>query len=200
MLGEAAYVVLAPDLFAVDVHVEDAAAALDEGAVNAVLFLDRIRQTGGCGAVISLHTKLDRDFHGLLLNPGSSAAGSNSEKHLEPGMYEMEIVCERLGDSKPPHDQERYVVDNARSARFCTGIGLPCTQPLVARGKGEESSALHFVTEPVNLSPIGASCGGIRAFQKDVRGRNERRTISDQLPERTLGRFVPLITAIPQCE
>jgi hypothetical protein len=47
VVGEAANVVLAPDLLAVHVDVEDAARALDQLGINAELLLDRSRQTGG---------------------------------------------------------------------------------------------------------------------------------------------------------
>jgi len=64
VLGEAAYVVLAPDLLAVDVYVKDAAGALDHLGIDLVFLLDGSRQTGGGGVVVSLHAVLDADIHG----------------------------------------------------------------------------------------------------------------------------------------
>ena len=63
MLGEAPDVLLVPDLRAVDVYVEDAARPFDQLRLHLELALDRIRQTGGCGEVVSLPTVLDGDFH-----------------------------------------------------------------------------------------------------------------------------------------
>ena len=63
MLGEASHVVLAPNPGAVYVHVEDAARAFDEFRLNVELALDRIRQTGGCGEVVSFSAVLDGDLH-----------------------------------------------------------------------------------------------------------------------------------------
>lgn len=67
VLRESADVVLAPDLFAVHMHVEDAAGALDEFGLGPELLLDRFRQTGGTGEVVSLRAILDRDIHAWSL-------------------------------------------------------------------------------------------------------------------------------------
>ena len=67
VLGEAAGLVLGVDLLPVDDDVEDAAAPLDELRIDADLFLDSGRQTGGLGEVASLHAVLDEDLHGCLL-------------------------------------------------------------------------------------------------------------------------------------
>jgi hypothetical protein len=78
VLREPAYVVLAPNLRAVDVNVEDAAGAFDQLRINAELLLDCFRQTGGCRKVVSLHAILDRDVHlgNLLLSePQAPARG-----------------------------------------------------------------------------------------------------------------------------
>jgi len=48
--------------FAVDFHVEYAAASFDKLYFNACLFLDFGRQTGGPGEVISLPAIFDGDF------------------------------------------------------------------------------------------------------------------------------------------
>lgn len=66
MFREAADVVLAPDLRAVDVNVEDAAAALDQFGFHLEFALDRLRQTGGCGQVVSFTAVLDGDVHCLF--------------------------------------------------------------------------------------------------------------------------------------
>ena len=67
VLGEAPYVLLVPDLRAIDVNVENAARPFDQLRLHLELVFDRIRQTGGCGEIISLSTILDGDFH--LNNP-----------------------------------------------------------------------------------------------------------------------------------
>ena len=64
MLREPANVVFAPNLGAVDVYVEHAAGALDQLRLDAELILDRPRQTGGRGIVVSLHAVFNRDIHG----------------------------------------------------------------------------------------------------------------------------------------
>jgi hypothetical protein len=47
----------------VDSYVEDAAAALDQLALDTVLGLDCGRQTGGLWQVVSLAAVLNADFH-----------------------------------------------------------------------------------------------------------------------------------------
>ena len=54
---------LAPDLLAVHVNIEDAAGAFDELGLDAVGLLDRSRQTGGLGQIVSLRAILDGDGH-----------------------------------------------------------------------------------------------------------------------------------------
>jgi len=58
----------AEDHFAVGNDVEDAAFALDQRCVNSGCFLDRFRQTGGFGCVVSLHAIFDADLHDLSLH------------------------------------------------------------------------------------------------------------------------------------
>ena len=50
---------------AVDLHVEDAAAALDQFGINPCRCFDCVRQTGGFGRVVSLHAILDADVHAV---------------------------------------------------------------------------------------------------------------------------------------
>ena len=50
---------------AVDLHVEDAAAALDQFGINPCRCFDCVRQTGGCGRVVSLHAVSDADVHNV---------------------------------------------------------------------------------------------------------------------------------------
>ena len=64
VLGKSADVVFVPNLRVVDVDVEDAAGALDHGRHDVEAFLDRVRQTGGCREVVSLHAVFDADVHG----------------------------------------------------------------------------------------------------------------------------------------
>ena len=63
VLGEAPNLLLAPDLRAIDVYVEDAARPFDQLRLHLELVFDRIRQTGGCGEIISLPAILDGDLH-----------------------------------------------------------------------------------------------------------------------------------------
>lgn len=55
------------DVATVNFNVEDATFALDEFGVDACCVLDRVRQTGGLGRVVSLHTIRDGHVHGDLL-------------------------------------------------------------------------------------------------------------------------------------
>ncbi len=66
VFGESAGVVLAPDARAVHLHVEDPAPSLDQFRLDAELVLDRFRQTGGLGVVVSLHAIGDADLHGTF--------------------------------------------------------------------------------------------------------------------------------------
>ena len=74
MLREAAGLVLRVDLATVDLHVEDAAVALDElhfnAGTGAQTFLDGGRQTGGLREIISAHAVLDGDVHRIPLADG----------------------------------------------------------------------------------------------------------------------------------
>ena len=63
VLRESANVLLAPNLLAVHVHVEHAAGTFDHPRIDAELILDRLRQTGGRGVIVSLHAVLDGDVH-----------------------------------------------------------------------------------------------------------------------------------------
>ena len=63
VLRETAYFLFVPYPRAVDMHVEHAAAPFDHFDIHAELSLDRLRQTGGRGIVVSLHTVLDTDVH-----------------------------------------------------------------------------------------------------------------------------------------
>lgn len=66
MLREPANIVLAPDLRPVHVHVEHAAGAFDHLRIYAELILDRLRQTGGRGVIVSLHAVFDANVHGYI--------------------------------------------------------------------------------------------------------------------------------------
>ena len=63
VLWKPAGFLLAVDQLAVDLDIEDAPGALDQLAGDAELALDRIRQTGGLGLVISLHAVFNRNVH-----------------------------------------------------------------------------------------------------------------------------------------
>lgn len=58
-LREAAQLFLGEDQLAPDGDLEDAAVALDQLRLDAELLLDRVRQTGGAGIVISAGAVLD---------------------------------------------------------------------------------------------------------------------------------------------
>ena len=66
MRRESAGLVLAVDATTIGLDIENAASAGDQRCVEAKLFLDRGRQTGGLWLVVSLHAKRDADFHELL--------------------------------------------------------------------------------------------------------------------------------------
>ena len=61
--GEAAFVVFAEEKLIVGGHLENAAAAAYELAVDAELFLDFSRQTGGSRKVVSNAAVIDSDLH-----------------------------------------------------------------------------------------------------------------------------------------
>ena len=63
IFGEPSYVLLAPDLLPIHVYVEHAAGAFDEFSIDAVDLLDRSRQTGGLGQIVSLRAIFDGDGH-----------------------------------------------------------------------------------------------------------------------------------------
>lgn len=60
---EAVDFVFAEDEFAVNYHVEDAPAPLDEFCVDARFAFDRIRQPGGLWLIVSLHAIGDGNLH-----------------------------------------------------------------------------------------------------------------------------------------
>jgi len=63
VLGEAADLVLAEDEPPIRLDVEDPARTLDELGLDPELLLDRGRQTGGLGQIVSLHAIGDADLH-----------------------------------------------------------------------------------------------------------------------------------------
>ena len=65
VFGESTDVLLAPDLGAVDVYVENSARTLDELGLDLERLLQCIRQTGGSGKVVSLAAVFDADLHRL---------------------------------------------------------------------------------------------------------------------------------------
>lgn len=73
MFGKPSRLMLAPDLPAVDMHVENAAAAFDHFRVDVELFPDGIRQTDGLRQVVSLNAIFDGHMHDCsrLFTPGS---------------------------------------------------------------------------------------------------------------------------------
>lgn len=63
MLRKPAGFVLAVDQPAIDLHIENAASALDEFSLKTGPFSNRIRQTDGCWRVVSLYAVRDRNIH-----------------------------------------------------------------------------------------------------------------------------------------
>ncbi len=63
MFRKAAGLLLAVDQLAINFDVENAATALDHLDCDAELILDRVRQTGGLGRVVSLYTIFDGNVH-----------------------------------------------------------------------------------------------------------------------------------------
>jgi hypothetical protein len=68
--------VLRPDQVPVDRHVEDAAVAGDEPGLDLEFLLDRGRQTGGDGIVVSDAAVLDGDLHDPLPPSGERVEGA----------------------------------------------------------------------------------------------------------------------------
>jgi hypothetical protein len=66
-VGEAVFLVLREDQFAVRKDIELAAPPGDDEGVNAALLLDLGRETRGPGLIVSHHTIADLDSHGDLL-------------------------------------------------------------------------------------------------------------------------------------
>lgn len=64
MLGKPADVVLAPDLFPVDMDVEDAARPLDQPGLDTECLINGFRQTGGRRLVVSFPAVFDGHFKG----------------------------------------------------------------------------------------------------------------------------------------
>ena len=60
---EAPFLVFGEDALGVDGHLEDAAAAADDLAVDSELFLDFRRQTGGARQVVSNSAVINFDLH-----------------------------------------------------------------------------------------------------------------------------------------
>lgn len=80
VLRESAEFLLVPDLRAVNVYVEHAAGAFNQFRRNVQCFLQRFRQTGGCGQVVSFATVFDSDIHGSSLHPLETA----TSRRLKP--------------------------------------------------------------------------------------------------------------------
>lgn len=57
---------LAEDHLVVEFDVENSAAAFDQLGIDAVFLLDCVRQTDGCGLVVSLHAVFDGHSHELV--------------------------------------------------------------------------------------------------------------------------------------
>ena len=74
VLGKSAGLFLGVNQFAVGLDVEDTAGAFDQFRFDIQLFLERIRQTGGLGVIVSHHAVFDADVHGILSIGCSSAA------------------------------------------------------------------------------------------------------------------------------
>ena len=76
VFGEAIELMFGEEKVAVGVHIENAAAALDERGFVTRRILDLGRQTGGPGEVVSLPAVLDGDFHRDLLVKGRGSLAS----------------------------------------------------------------------------------------------------------------------------
>jgi len=62
--GKASCLLLREDELAVQLDLEDAAAALDQRGASSELLLQLVRQTGGAGQIVSSHAILDGDVFG----------------------------------------------------------------------------------------------------------------------------------------
>jgi hypothetical protein len=87
--------VLAIDQLAVGLHVEDAAGALDQAGFEAQPLLERGRQTGGLGLVVSLTAIRDGDVH-VALRANSTRTHAMIGRTLGRGKSEpVKPVCAR---------------------------------------------------------------------------------------------------------
>lgn len=75
VLGKAADLLLAEQELIAGFHVENSAVAGDELGFDVVCFLDRGRQTGGLGEVVSLGAVGDADLHGRGASEPDSLTG-----------------------------------------------------------------------------------------------------------------------------
>lgn len=68
MFGESVLLVFTEDVFAIDDNVKNASLTFDQFRFGSGFFFNRVRQTGGCGQVVSLGAVGNRDLHptGLL--------------------------------------------------------------------------------------------------------------------------------------
>lgn len=73
---EPARLVLGIDQLPIHGDIEDAAAALDQLRLDSRSLLDRVRQTGGVGEVVSLHAVCDRDVHRVLVSLSNHSFGA----------------------------------------------------------------------------------------------------------------------------
>ena len=76
----------APDLCAVDVHIEDPTGAFDQLRLDLELLPDRIRQTGGCRQIVSFAAVLDCDVHTRLHSQTVDVKSRSATKVQTPSM------------------------------------------------------------------------------------------------------------------
>ena len=106
LAGEAAFFLLGEDRLAVDADDEDAAAAADELTVDAELLLQRGRQTGGPGKVVSNAAVVDANVHRVLTRmavtlsrPPRSLAVSIRTRQAFSRSFALSLTARRISSS-----------------------------------------------------------------------------------------------------
>jgi hypothetical protein len=110
VFGEPAGLMLTVDQSAIHLYIEDPAAALDQFRLDAVLLLDRSRQTGSLGQVVSFDAVGDGDSH--RGPPFFAADGSQRAKH---------ITKARPGRQTAPGGRRRALALTQEHARLDVG-------------------------------------------------------------------------------
>ena len=149
VLGKAPRLVFAVDQVSVGFDVENTALALDELGLDSEFVLDRFRQTGGLGQVVSLHAIGDRHVHRRF-----------SCWMVEP----VDILARRCGDSTLLRIQRRL----AHGHQGCgmagdTSVEPPGWAPAIPMGTDQQGNAHGQVHHTQCRSTPGCRQGRVEA-------------------------------------